>query len=434
MIFLYILVLAAVFIQKGEAYLCYNLSPPDTILCKNCAGGSGSCTLDNGCSCIDDPTITCVPTTECAGVGTNICCPTDYYWSSADNCCTDTLLCNPSCQNDEICKNISKVATCGCNTSLYSGMNTSSLVPTVTCEASVMTVTLDKCLLESLGYNSTTFQLNNNSDSCVNTYTKIISNKTMQSIQALPQTGWCGNEVTINSSIVYYANVLHIGIQNTTIITANPINFSFSCSYNMTMQTSLATAINSVINTVNISINGEGSVVTTMAAYWDQAYTTPIKDNEDVPVGSNVYLGIFSDVSDVNKFVLRVENCYSTPDNNVNNVNKVAIVSGGCPANQGITTEVQENGVSVESRIKFNSFAFQGQPLVYITCEVRLCDKNTTCTGCNAVRTNGDDGTAMLQIPLNFLDDYSSSASNAVESSWTFLASSLLAYLSVKLF
>lgn len=66
-----------------------------------------------------------------------------------------------------------------------------------------------------------------------------------------------------------------------------------------------------------------------MAAYWDSQYSTPVQSNQDVPVGSNLYLGIFTDAGDANKFVLRTENCYATPDNNVNNVNKVAIVSGG---------------------------------------------------------------------------------------------------------
>ncbi|XP_069616223.1 pancreatic secretory granule membrane major glycoprotein GP2-like [Ranitomeya imitator] len=430
MIFLYVLVVAAVLIQKGETYSCYNGNDP--VLCSTCGGGS--CTTDNGCSCNTDPTITCVPTTECASVGTNICCPTGYYWSTADNCCTGTLLCNPSCQSDEVCKNNSNVATCSCNTALYSGMNSSSLAPIVKCGSSIITVSLRKCLLESLGYDATTLQLNNNSDSCVNTYSEVISNETIQTIQALPISGWCGNEVATDALKVYYTNVVHIGLHNTSLITVNPINISFSCSYNLTIETGLVATIKPSLSTVNISVSGEGTVVLTMDAYLDPQYSVPVQQNEDVPVGSNVYLGIDADLADTSKFVLRVESCYATPDNNINNVNKVAIVSGGCPANQGITAEVQENGATSESRIKFNSFAFQGQPLVYISCIVRLCDKNTTCTGCSAGRASDDSSSAMLQIPLNFVDDYLKSASNTVVSSWVLLASSLMTYLSVKLF
>ncbi|KAM4045374.1 pancreatic secretory granule membrane major glycoprotein GP2-like [Anomaloglossus baeobatrachus] len=450
------------------------VSASDPVLCSTCGGGA--CTIDNGCSCNNDPTSTCVPTADCASVGTNICCPTGYYWSPGDVCCTATLLCNPSCQNDLICKNISNVATCGCNTTLYNGMNSSSLAPLVKCGSTIMTVSLSKCLLEYLGYDSTSLQLNNNSNSC-GLYSETIINQTMQTIQALPLSGWCGNLVTTDSSKVYYTNTVQIGLQNKSLITVNPANISFSCSYNTTLQTSMIAAIKKdchfqkqlddpegkidpcellelsklslkrgsrieseslsfpmcyrqiVIvypsgdltklfcyqtnkdidiwvhsqSTVNISISGQGTVVVTMEAYWDQQYTVPVQQTEDVPVGSNVYLGVLSDLVDTSKFVLRVDSCYATPDNNINNVDKVAIVSGGCPANQGVTAEVQENGLSAESRIKFNSFAFQGQPLVYISCIVRLCDKNTTCTGCNAARAGDNSASAMLQIPLNFI-------------------------------
>ncbi|XP_063812993.1 uncharacterized protein LOC135050428 [Pseudophryne corroboree] len=423
-------VLTAVVIQKGDA-ICYSPSATGTQLCSTCSGG-GSCTPDNGCSCVNDPATICVPTTECASVDSNICCPRNYYWSATDNCCTDVLICNPACKNDLICTNISSVATCSCNTTLYSGLNSSALSPVIQCGSNTISVSLSKCLLESLGYDVTTIELNNSSSSCVNIYEQTVNNTTMEAVQVLPETGWCGNTVQTDSLKVYYSNVLHIGLKNSIIITSNPVNISFSCSYNLTMQTSLAAAFNAVVNTINLTANGEGSVLTTMAAYWDQAYAVPILSTEDVPVGSNIYLGIFSDFVDVTKFVLRVESCYATPDNNANNVNKVAIVTSGCPANQGITAVVQENGVSLQSRIEFSSFAFQGQPLVYITCTVRLCDTNTTCTGCNAAR-DSNNGQAQLQIPLNLIDVFSSSESNTAVS-WTVMTSSLLALLTTKLF
>ncbi|CAJ0946106.1 unnamed protein product, partial [Ranitomeya imitator] len=259
--------------------------------------------------------------------------------------------------------------------------------------------------------------------------------KNITALEEICMEEWANIPTTTDALKVYYTNVVHIGLHNTSLITVNPINnISFSCSYNLTIETGLVATIKPSLSTVNISVSGEGTVVLTMDAYLDPQYSVPVQQNEDVPVGSNVYLGIDADLADTSKFVLRVESCYATPDNNINNVNKVAIVSGGCPANQGITAEVQENGATSESRIKFNSFAFQGQPLVYISCIVRLCDKNTTCTGCSAGRASDDSSSAMLQIPLNFVDDYLKSASNTVVSSWVLLASSLMTYLSVKLF
>ncbi|KAM9320183.1 pancreatic secretory granule membrane major glycoprotein GP2-like [Gastrophryne carolinensis] len=382
------------------------LSASDVRLCSSCGGGI--CTAANGCSCSSDQTITCAPTNECSSVGTNICCPTGYYWSSTSNCCTASLTCNPSCLSNEICQNVSNIATCVCNTTVYSGLTTSSLSPSIQCAAATMTVSLNKCLLESLGYDTTSIRLDNSSDSCTNTFTQLINNVTILSIQALPQTGWCGNTISTDNVNINYSNVIHVGVQNKTIITASPINIPLSCSYNLTIQSSLAGGFNTALSSVNISVNGVGSVVSTMTAYSDAAYSIPIQSTDNVLVGSYVYIGIVSDAGDANKFVQRVESCFATPDNNVNNPNKVFLVSGGCPANQGVATDVQENGVSLQSRIRFNSFAFQGQTLVYLTCNLRMCDKNTTCTGCNVARSGEDS--AQLQIPLNFLDSTLSSA------------------------
>ncbi|PIO24378.1 hypothetical protein AB205_0120180 [Aquarana catesbeiana] len=432
MLVLHVLLLVAALMQKGEAYTCYSYTGANTILCSDATCGGGSCTLANGCACNSDGVTTCVPTTECASVADNICCPTGYYWSPSDKCCTATLICNPACTNDKICTNVSSVATCGCNTTLYSGQNSSSLSPTINCGSSVITVSVSQCLLESLGYDSSSFQLNNNSASCTNAYTQTTNNQSMMTIQALPQTGWCGNVMTTDSSKVYYSNVLHIGIQNKSVITVNPVNLTFSCSYNLTIQTSLAGGFNTSTNTVNLTASGVGSVTTTMAAYWDAQYTQPIQSSDTVPVGSNVYIGVIANAGDVNTFVLRTESCYATPDNNVNNVNKAVILSGGCPANQGITAQVKDNGGSLESRFQFSSFAFQGQPLVYITCTVRLCNKNTTCTGCNAAR-DADTGLGVLQVPISFIDDYGNSASSTAVS-WTLLTGSLLVFFSMKFF
>ncbi|XP_040193832.1 pancreatic secretory granule membrane major glycoprotein GP2-like [Rana temporaria] len=433
MLVLHVLLLVAALLQKGDANTCYQpLTAADTILCSDPTCGGGSCTVANGCACNSDAAITCVPTTECATVANNICCPTGYYWSPTDKCCTATLICNPACTNDKICTNVSSEAICDCNTTLYSGQNSSSLSPIINCGSNVITVSLSECLLESIGYDSQSFQLNNNSDSCTNTYTQTINNQTMMTIQALPQTGWCGNVMTMDNTAVYYSNVLHIGISNTNVITANPVNLTFSCSYNLTIQTSLAGGYNTSTNTVNLTASGVGSVTTTMAAYWDAQYTQPIQSSDTVPVGSSIYIGVTANAGDVNTFVLRTERCVATPDNNVNNVNNAVILSGGCPANQGITAQVKDNGGSLESRFQFSSFAFQGQPLVYITCTVRLCNKNTTCTGCNAAR-DADTGLGVLQVPINFMDDYGNSASSTAVS-WTLLTSSLVVFFSMKFF
>ncbi|XP_063309289.1 pancreatic secretory granule membrane major glycoprotein GP2-like [Pelobates fuscus] len=430
MIFLCILVLAATLIEKGSAE-CYVI-PSDSglVMCSDNSCG-GQCYPDIGCFCSDQAK-QCLPTNSECTPPDNICCPTGYFWSSVDNCCTTTAFCYPSCHADEICENVNNVSTCNCNTTKYAGIKISALVPSVHCDSKVMEVSINKCLVTSLGFDSTSLTLNDASQNCSTLYPTTTDNVTVVTLQSKPVTGWCGTVMKTDSSKVYYTNTLHIGILNKTIITTNPINISFTCSYNLTMQTSLVAALHPVLSSVNLTVNGEGSVLTTMAAYWGQAYSDPIQSTDEVPVGSPFYLGLFSESTDGDTFVLRVDDCFGTPDGDNNSVNKVMLVSGGCPANQGVGVDVEENGQSLQARIKINSFVFQSQPLVYITCNVRLCFKNATCTGCNVARS-AESETSPLTISVNFLDSFSDSASSTA-SSWTMLAGSLFTFLSMKFF
>ncbi|XP_053560732.1 pancreatic secretory granule membrane major glycoprotein GP2-like [Bombina bombina] len=425
--FLCIFAVIALLIETSAAATCYAGSSPP--LCNTCGG---SCTTENGCACSDDIT-TCFPGDECLAED-NTCCPSGYYWHADINCCSDELKCIPACGIDEMCTAVNSVATCKCNDSYYDNPNPSTLNPLVTCEASAMTLSIEKCFLESIGYDSSNMLVNNSVD-CTFPYTVLVNNVRVIKVQAKPITGWCGNVVTTDGSKIYYTSTLYIGIQNSSLITVNPSRLNFTCSYNATMQTSLAAAFHPVVGTVNLTVNGEGSAPTTMAAYWDQSYTKPITDTEDVPVESTLYLGLFSEFVDSDNFALRVEDCFATPDGDNNNVNKAYLVRGGCNANDGINTAVEENGQSLQARIKVSAFAFRDQPLVYVTCNVRLCSKNGTCTGCNVARAAARDGLNSLQIKVNLLNnDYDISFGSQAVASWTVLLSSLLVLLCSKLF
>uniref|UniRef100_A0A8C5M8N2 ZP domain-containing protein n=1 Tax=Leptobrachium leishanense TaxID=445787 RepID=A0A8C5M8N2_9ANUR len=392
---------------------------------------AGSCDEPNGCICSKDVTLSCIPSgAECPSPYSN-CCPLGLFWSTTESCCSTTIYCNPPCQADEECENISNIATCNCNTTVYAGISTSAVLPTVKCESDTITVSFKKCLLYSLGFDPDSLALSDSSENCSFPYRSLENGIRYVSLQGEPKTGWCGNNVNTDSSKVYFSNTLHIGIRNKTIITVNPVNVSFTCSYNLTMQTSLAAAIHPVLSSVNLTVDGEGSFVTTMSAYWDPAYSDAIESTDEVVVGKAFYLGVFSESSDASIFVLRVENCFGTPDGDANNVNKAHLVIGGCPANKEVDVDVQENGVSLQARIKVNSFIFEGQAQVFITCTVRLCPKNGTCTGCTSQRSSENEGTGSLTIPVNINSDYYSSAANTV-SSWSLLTCSLLTFLAIK--
>ncbi|XP_041439832.1 pancreatic secretory granule membrane major glycoprotein GP2-like [Xenopus laevis] len=413
--FLFVLGLATLLVERGAAETCYAGTDPPP--CNTCGG---VCSFGNPCQCTTDQR-ECIATTAAdCDAADNTCCLKGYFWSSSLSCCTSTPACYPACQGDETCTVVNDTATCACNNVPDTGLTSSSLSPTVKCNSGTMTVSLSKCLMQKLGFDS--LHLSNDTDTCTNSYTEVIDGKTMNSIQALTQSNWCGNMVMVNASTVSYTNTLVIG--STTIF-----KVSFTCSYNLSMQINLDSAIRVVMSSVNLTINGQGSITTKMAAYRDEAYSRPILSTEELSTGSDIFLGVFSEAADGNKFVLRVESCVATPDGDQNNVNKIMIVNAGCPANDGVFADVQQNGQALEARIKISSFAFQGQPLVYITCKVRLCDKSGVCTGCTRSRqASTDEGT--LEIAVNLQDKYYSDSSVSHSAMcWTVLAGFLLALL-----
>ncbi|XP_075462657.1 uncharacterized protein LOC142498033 [Ascaphus truei] len=311
---------------------------------------------------------------------------------------------------------MSGVATCVCDNSIYRNKTIADLAPSVTCDSSVMIVSVSKCLLDALGYDYSSFHLNEKIYWCSSSYPDIINNQRVQSFWVSLRAGWigwtewtgwrwrtraelCGNVVTSDSSKVNYTNTVHIGIMDTPLITANPINYNFTCSYNLTMQSSLNFSASAVSSTVNLTAEGAGTVPVTMAAYRDPDYSLPVLYGQTVPMGSDLYLGLFTTFVDRDTFTLRVEKCFVGPSDDPNDVNKVPLVTGGCPANQGLYTEVNVNGAALEARIAMLSFAFQNQPKVFIFCDVRLCDKTGICTGCNVGRAAGAD-TSQVGISL----------------------------------
>ncbi|KAM4699910.1 pancreatic secretory granule membrane major glycoprotein GP2-like [Discoglossus pictus] len=420
--FFCIFVLATLLKHAGAS--CYNAT--DYPQCDSC---QGECGPGNGCSCLDNAI--CIPT-ACA-MGSNECCPPGLFW--LNSCCSEDVACDPPCADDELCKDVNSVATCLCDESKYNKKNIADLVPILTCESDAMIVSLSRCLLDALGYNSSSFKLNNDSEICTFSYADVINNQSVQSIQVKPQIGWCGNSAMNDSSKLYYANTLHIGIQNKRLITINPIEMNFTCSYNLTMQTVLNAALHPILSTTNLpDANGNTSYPLTMAAYRDSRFTEPIQMSDTVNVGSYVYLGLFVSNADGDIFALKVMQCVATPTTK-EDTNKVQLLSGGCAVDGEVETVVEENGKGLEARIRISSFAFQGFNDVNIFCDVRLCDKRSNnCTECETGRAVASN-TREVMLSLQFEDnlDLSSSGSHIVLS-WTVLASSLFILLSNKLF
>ncbi|OCT94470.1 hypothetical protein XELAEV_18012142mg [Xenopus laevis] len=364
------------------AVLLKHADGTDTIMCTD-PSCNGFCNEDIGCSCASDETKTCMPT-ACDFIYVSQCCPSGYFWDPSLSCCSDEVMCDPPCLSDEICASVNNVATCVCNNSAYSGKTIADFSPSLSCQSNIMVISVSQCLLTYLGYDYTNIHLLNETDSCNIHYSEIINNNRVESMQLKVQSGWCGNTMMFDSSKVYYKNSLYIGIQNKSVITVKPMLFNVTCSYNLTIQTSLIYGIKPVESLHSLAENGTSSFALTMSAYKNPDYTSPIQAEDTVEVGTYIYLGLFVYNADGTAFSLRVEECYATPTSEPLDVNRVYIVRGGCAYTNDVESVVEENGKTLEARIKMSMFSFHNQNNVYIFCNATLCP-NSPLNQCDQV-------------------------------------------------
>ncbi|KAJ1176596.1 hypothetical protein NDU88_001868 [Pleurodeles waltl] len=417
-------VLCAALLGEAGAVIC-NASYP---LCNTCAG---SCVQGAGCLCGTDGSI-CLPQ---ACDMESLCCPTGLFWHTTSSCCSSEPTCYPACLDDEYC--LVPQGICVCNSTKYQGAQIANVAPIFICAETLITITVPKCLLEKLRYNPASMHVRDAAPECLNSYTEVLNGKRMWSEQILPLTGFCGNEVVINSTYTTYSNFLEIPAANKSGITYVPnMKYSFSCSYPRNILASLDTVLNVLSSTLTLSLGeGAGVATVTMAAFWDPSYTDPITANQEIKVGQTFYFGLVATFNDADTFVLRADSCFATPVNDPNSQNRVNLITGGCSADQGETTQVLMNGESMNVFFSAEAFSFDGFSSVYVFCNARLCVKaGGNCTVCTSgvARTAGDSENIGVgpYILSEMLD--SSFAPHTVVS-WTVLVSSLIALLSLRL-
>ncbi|XP_069612553.1 uromodulin-like [Ranitomeya imitator] len=417
---LYIVVLVAA-LKYAEAG-CYD---GPIVACDTCGG---SCET-GPCFCIN-AIDSCVPTTPDVCLSeSNDCCPPDYFYNTTAVCCTNVSLCNPSCADDEICTS----GECVCNGTFYKNKTISDLSPVVACESDVMLVSINRCLLTYLKYDYTTIYIGKNTSECNVLYSTADNHVRVDHILAELTSGWCGNIITNESKIIYFSNTIHIDILPNKLITVNPLRFNFTCAYNLTMQIALNMTLHPLVGTTTIpGINGTGSFDLTMAAYRDSSYNIPFTQDDLLTVGTDIFLGLFVTGADGNLFALRVENCFASPTNSSSDTS-VNIVTGGCPGSD-VSTNIKQNGESLEARIRFSLFKFQATDSVYVFCDVRMCAKGNDCVKSCSSKSSKSSNTnqVMISLPYDYVKDSSPVSNSALP--WAVLCSTLLGFLTIKLY
>ncbi|XP_069478857.1 pancreatic secretory granule membrane major glycoprotein GP2-like isoform X2 [Ambystoma mexicanum] len=317
---------------------------------------------------------------------------------------------------------------------MYASSTDNDLAPLLTCHPLEMTIAISKCRVEALDRSPQSSYLLDSS--CITVNETIMGGIRVNFIQILTLNGSCGNNVETDANQTTFWNVLHIPPLASGA--SGQLNVPFSCSYTLNMQDGRPSIGSYTLSNTDLAIEGTGSAITIMTAYFDSSYTRSIDTvQQDVTVGSTLYFGIATQFEDAQGFALRAETCFASPTLDQSSPRKVLLISGGCSAPNDVSTTVKANGVSLEVLFSVDMFAFQSYSTFHIFCDVRLCDKTGTedCTGCTSMRSRdlgpGSGTVGFGPVVITAYDQVS--FGSCTGASWVVLVSSLLAPLSLRL-
>uniref|UniRef100_A0A8C9DPN1 Glycoprotein 2 n=1 Tax=Prolemur simus TaxID=1328070 RepID=A0A8C9DPN1_PROSS len=315
-------------------------------------------------------------------------CPGGYYvyWlQGTPECslryCTDPSTvkdkCEGACRPEEECLlSVNGTWECFCRQNL-NGSDIHNLQPKLDCGAKEIQVKLDKCLLGGLGLGTEVIAYLQDRNCSSNVQSE---DRDWVSVTSPVQAGACGNILERNQTHAIYKNT--VSLVNDFIIRDIILNINFQCAYPLDMKVSLQTALQPIVSSLNVSVNGEGEFTVRMALFQDQNYTSPYEGAQAVlSVESMLYVGAILERGDTSRFNLLLKNCYATPSEDKADPVKYFIIRNSCPNQYDSTIHVEENGRSSESRFSVQMFMFAGHyDLVFLHCEIRLCDsRNEQC-------------------------------------------------------
>uniref|UniRef100_A0A8B9XYA7 Glycoprotein 2 n=1 Tax=Bos mutus grunniens TaxID=30521 RepID=A0A8B9XYA7_BOSMU len=277
--------------------------------------------------------------------------------------------CDRTCRPEEECRLVSGTWGCFCRQDLNVS-DVHSLQPQLDCGDTEIKVSLDKCLLGSLGLEEVHAYLRDGNCSSL----RQSEEENWISVTNPTQAGACGNILERNQTHAIYINTL--SLVNDFIIRDTILSINFQCAYPLDMKVSLQMALQPIVSSLNITVDGEGEFTVRMALFQDQNYTSPYEGTAVMlSVESMLYVGAILERGDTSRFNLVLKNCYATPTEDKTDPVKYFIIRNSCPNQRDSTISVEENGVSAESRFSVQMFMFAGNyDLVFLHCEVSLCD------------------------------------------------------------
>ncbi|KAM4631552.1 uromodulin-like [Discoglossus pictus] len=344
--------------------------------------------------------------------------------------CTDPASVNESltCGADEEWKLSDGAYGCHCKDK-YKVSAIADIRPELTCGVRSMKASFHKCQLKSLNLKIKNIFLKDSG--CFGFQDDNVTNEF--SLLSSLQAGTCGIQLLKNKTHATYVNTLYLTLTPEGIITREEeVSIIISCSYQLNMIVSLETAVNPILSSTNITVEGTGQFTGHLALYQDSSYLSPYEGLEVVLSSKSIlYIGAVIDGTDPSEYALVMKNCYATPTRNANDSIKYYLIKDSCPNKQDSTINVIENGVSSQGRLSVKIFKFIGEyNLVFLHCQLSLCDlKTSNCTpSCSGGRSlaSPDGQSVVLGVGPIVRQDSSSSSAVGARVSWTLFAFSFL--------
>uniref|UniRef100_A0A4W5RCI3 ZP domain-containing protein n=1 Tax=Hucho hucho TaxID=62062 RepID=A0A4W5RCI3_9TELE len=120
-----------------------------------------------------------------------------------------------------------------------------------------------------------------------------------------------------------------------------------------------------------------------MSLYRDSNYTKPYPAGQPVTLiaGSSLHVGVSVEESEAERFVVVLEDCYTTESPNPDNLPRTYMIQDRCPTNRTQVT-VEESGSSLRAR--FSALLQGDYRYFFLHCSLSLCDqRSSSCTPVN---------------------------------------------------
>ncbi|KAM5152690.1 uromodulin-like [Mantella aurantiaca] len=318
------------------------------------------------------------------------------YCTESDYSCSGV-----ECAPDEECRMVNGVSGCYCKDSSYTtsvikpGNLTDYLTPQVTCGLGNIEVRFSKCLLKSLGYDTSSIHLRDNY--CRGDIERL--DKSYITLITGPTYGSCGGYISNDGTDITYSNTVYLPLMSDGVIIRNEYPVDFHCTYPSNMEINLLTAISSFTVNATINVAGTANFTITMGLFQDSGYITSYTSSQvSLNSTSMLYVGVIvTGATGSSPFVLVMKNCYATPTADSAYGSRYDIITDRCPNRKDPTISVPENGVSLKGRFSFQVFKFLGgYNQIYLHCQIGLCD--TSSYDCSALFHSLE---VLLSKPLN---------------------------------